>query len=279
MQDFQLYQQILGLSEPWRVKAGKRERPGGEVRVEVECVEKVWACPECGERMHLHEWERRRWRHLDSCQYKTIIEAEVPRVSCERHGTQTVAVPWAEKFGRFTRLFERLAIDLMRECSVLGACQILRINWDEADGIKQRAVQRGLERKAPGVPRRLCVDEKSAARGHDYLTIVANVEEEKPTVEHVAEGRTRESLDGYWRKFGREELERVEAVAMDMWEPYLNSTLEHVPGAEGKVIHDPFHLVKHMNEAVNAVRKQEQAQLAAAGDQTLRGSRQLWLYG
>lgn len=279
MQDFQLYQQILGLSGPWRVKQVTLDRKGSEVRVEVECTETVWGCPECAERMHVHDWERRRWRHLDSCQYQTIIEAEVPRVSCPKHGTQTVAVPWAERFARFTRLFERLAIDMMGECSVAGACEILGISWDEADGIKQRAVKRGLERKVSGVPKRLCVDEKSAARGHEYLTIVANVDGEQTIVEFVAEGRTQESLDGYWQKFGPDQLAGVEAVGMDMWEPYVKSTLTHVPGAPSKIVHDPFHLVKHMNEAVNNVRRQEQARLAKAGDQTLRGSRQLWLYG
>jgi transposase len=279
MQDFQLYQQLLGLAEPWRVKQVTLNHKNREVLIEVECTETMWGCPTCSERMHVHDWERRCWRHLDSCQYKTIIQADVPRVKCAKDGTQTVAVPWAEKFGRFTRLFERLAIDLMRECSVVGACEILRISWDEADGIKQRAVKRGLERKAPGLPRNLCVDEKSAARGHDYLTIVANVDGERTTVEYVAEGRAQENLDAYWKKFGIDELAGVQAVGMDMWEPFISSTLAHVPGAQDKIVHDPFHLVKHMNEAVNDVRKQEHARLTKTGDDTLRGTRQLWLYG
>ena len=65
-------------------------------------------------------------------------------VKCPVHGCQTVAVPWAEKYARFTRLFERLAIDVMLECSITGACAILGISWNEADGIKQRAVKRGV---------------------------------------------------------------------------------------------------------------------------------------
>ena len=131
-----------------------------------------------------------------------------------------------------------------------GACQILRISWDQADGIKQRAVERGLERKAPGIPALLCVDEKSAARGHDYLTVVASVGGERATVEYVGEGRDQESLDAYWQKFTPEELTRIQGVAMDMWEPYINSTLASVPGAEEKIVHDPFHIVQHANKEV-----------------------------
>ena len=112
-----------------------------------------------------------------------------------------------------------------------------------------------------------------------WMRRAANVDGERTTVEFVGEGRAQESLDAYWQKFRAEELAGVQAVAMDMWEPYVKSTLAHVPEAQSKIVHDPFHLAKYMNEAVNDVRKQEQAQLAQAGDDTLGGSRQLWLYG
>jgi transposase len=279
MQDFQLYEQILGDIKPWQVKEVTLQREEAEVTVRLECKEQVWACPECHGRMHIHDWEERRWRHLDSCQFKTILVASVPRVSCAEHGTQTVRVPWAEKYSRFTKLFERLAIDVMLECSVKGACEILGVSWDEADGIKGRAVQRGLERKPVRVNKDLCVDEKSAARGHEYLTVVARVDEEGTTVDYVGEGRKQESLDAYWKQLTSEQLSGIEAVAMDMWEPYVQSTSAHVPGGAEKIVHDPFHMMQHMNGAVNAVRKAEHRALSAQGDDRLAGTRWLWLYG
>lgn len=97
MKDFQLYQQILGLAEPWTVKNVTLKPQEKEVEVEVVCTETMWGCPKCDERMHVHDWEQRSWRHLDSCQFKTVITADVPRVKCQQHGTQTVAVPWAER--------------------------------------------------------------------------------------------------------------------------------------------------------------------------------------
>jgi len=281
MQDFQLYQQILGIGEPWRVVSVTLKCPEREVEVRVECTETMWGCPECQQRMHGHGWEERRWRHLDSCQFKTLIVARVPRVICPEHGAQTVAVPWAEKYARFSRLFERLAIDVMRECSVAGACEILGISWDQADGIKQRAVQRGLARKAPGaVHARLCVDEKSVGRGQNYMTIVAAVEAGQPAkVDYVGEGRTQASLDAYWQQLTADQLAGIKAVGMDLWEPFWTSTVGHVPGAVAKIVHDPYHLVSYMNEAVNAVRKAEHRRLLQQGDTTLTGTRQWWLYG
>jgi transposase len=190
-----------------------------------------------------------------------------------------VAVPWAEKYARFTRLFERFAIDVLLECSITGACSILGISWEEADGIKQRAVKRGLARKVPTVMARLCVDEKGMGRGQDYVTIVAEVTAAGTRVEYVGEERKQASLDAFWEGLTAAQLSGVEAVAMDMWQPYVRSTLAHLPDGASKIVHDPFHLVKYLNEAVNEVRVREHRRLQALGDETLTGTRQWWLYG
>ncbi|MGH8337919.1 MAG: ISL3 family transposase, partial [Gammaproteobacteria bacterium] len=181
--------------------------------------------------------------------------------------------------GRFTAMFERMAIDVMQECSISAACGFLRISWDEADGIKQRAVKRGLERKKPKVHRHLCIDEKSVARGQQYVTLAAAADPEATTVDYVGEGRTQESLDAYWRGLTPEQIQGIEAVAMDMWEPYVLSTIAAVPGGAEKIVHDPFHMMKHMNDAVNDVRKAEHRELKSEGDERLDGTRWLWLYG
>jgi transposase len=269
----------LGLVKPWRVESVALKPKEQAIEVRVSFAETLWGCPQCQERMEIHDYEERRWRHLDSCQFKTIIVSRVPVVRCPKHGAQVVAVPWAEKYGRFTRLFERLAIDVMLECSISGACEILRLSWDEADGIKQRAVKRGLARKPAAVMPRLCVDEKGMGHGQNYLTIVAQVSQEQTTVEYVGEGREAESLDSFWEGLTVPQLAGVAAVAMDMWEPYVTSTQAHVPEAASKIVHDPFHVVKYMNEAVNEVRKSEHRRLQAQGDDILNGTRQLWLYG
>ena len=126
---------------------------------------------------------------------------------------------------------------------------------------------------------RLCVDENGMGRGQDYLTIVAEVTEQQTRVQYVGEERKQASLDAFWESLTAAQLVGVEAVGMDMWEPYVQSTLAHLPGAASKIVHDPFHLVKAMNEAVNKVRQSEHRRLQAAGDDTLNGTRQWWLYG
>ena len=145
MQDTALYQYLLGLNSPWTVSRVQLNVTGQCVDVWAEHPEDaVWACPHCTKTLPLYDHaEERTWRHLDSCQFQTHLHARIPRVACGEHGVVQVTVPWAEPRSRFTLLFERLAIDVLRQCNVTGATKILRISWDEAWGIMVRAVTRG----------------------------------------------------------------------------------------------------------------------------------------
>ena len=95
----------------------------------------------------------------------------------------------------------------------------------------------------------------------------------------IEDDRQERSLNRFWRSLTKEQLTGIETVAMDMWKAYRNSTLRFVPGAEDKIVYDNFHVAKHMNKAVDDVRRSEHAFLQADGDETLKGTRQLWLYG
>lgn len=279
MKDTQLYEWMLGLERPWEVESVALDRANQSIVVKVRCRKTTWVCPDARQRAHVHGYEKRRWRHLDTCQYKTIVEAEVPRLKYPDGKTRMLEVPWADGSSRFTALFERLAIDLLLCCSVSDASRILRVGWDAADAIKSRAVARGLLRAADEVPRRICVDEKSYRKGHEYVTCVASVGVDgKARVVHVADERKQESLAGFFKRFSPEQLGRIEAACIDMWQPYLKALEEHLPGWQSKVAHDPFHLMQHMNKAVNETRKKEHSKLRKQGDDRLKGTRQLWLF-
>lgn len=279
MRDTKLYEQLLGLERPWSVRAVELKLEEGIIEVEVACSNRDWVCPECGKRMHLHGSERRKWRHLDSCQFKTILVADVPRAKCPEHGTTAVKVPWAEKHSRFTALFERLAIDVMGNCSIEAARKYLRLSWDEADHIKAKAVERGLKRKGVVEARAICIDEKSVGRGHDYVSVVMKLTEQGPIVDYIGDGRSEESLDGFWQAQTPEVLEKIRCASMDMWQPYINSVEANLPAGKNAISHDPFHIVMNMNKAVDEVRRQELAWSPASDKAQLKGTRHMWLYG
>ena len=94
---------------------------------------------------------------------------------------------------------------------------------------------------------------------------------------YVAEDREQSSLDGFWSTITAEQRDSIEAVALDMWDPYLASLREHLPEAEKKIVFDKFHIAKHLGEAVDRVRRREHKALKAEGDERLTGTKYDWL--
>ncbi len=254
MRDVELYRHLLGLSAPWTVRSVEFKVAEHRVEVWASHADGVrWPCSECGSELALYDHaEERVWRHLDSCQFMTYLHAQPPRVECPTHGVRQVRLPWAEARARFTTLIERLAIDVLRETDIRGATRIMRISWDEAWHILERAVERGQRAKRPRVTPYLSVDEKAIATGHQYLTLVCGLD--RATVEFVAEDRKQASLEAYFMGLSDDQLAGIEAVALDMWEPYIQAVRAHVQSAESKIVFDRYHFMTHMGQAVDDVR-------------------------
>jgi transposase len=276
MRDKDLYATILGIRSPWHVSGVDVEPGREEVRVTIEANSSArFACPTCDKAAPRYDSRRRSWRHLDTCQFKTLLEADVPRVRCPDHGVVQVHVPWAEPGSGFTALMEALIIDWLKEASIQAVARRLRLTWDQIDGVMQRAVARGLKRRTLSPMARLCVDETSFQKRHEYVTFVTDMK--TGNVVHVADGRNKAVLDDFWRSLSKEQLAAVEVVAMDMCQAYISSTLAHVEGAEKKIAFDRFHVARAINDAVNSVRKQEHRELCARDYPILQRTRSVWI--
>lgn len=275
MKDTDLYAQILGVQSPWHVRAVDLRVADGEVEVLVEHRGTGLECPQCGSASSGYDTRRRRWRHLPTCQYKTILTAEVPRVRCPEHGVKTLHVPWSDPGSGFTALFEALVINWLQEASLSAVARQLDLSWDQVDGVFQRAVRRGLARRRPTLSRRLGVDETSFQRRHEYVTVVADLD--RNVVHYVADGRGTQALLGYYEGFEESQREAIETVSMDMWGPYIAATLTAVPNAASKIAFDKFHVAMHLGKAVDMVRRREHRRLTGQGDETLKGTKYLWL--
>jgi len=119
MQDRELYGRILGIESPWQVERVELKLESGEIHVYLEhAPEANWLCPECSAPSPLYDHQpERRWRHLDTCQYHTILHARPPRAACPEHGVRVVALRWAQASSRFTALFEAVAIAWLKAAS------------------------------------------------------------------------------------------------------------------------------------------------------------------
>jgi transposase len=275
MKDSEFFAQALGLREPWRVKEVKLDMKACKVEVILECDGKVWADPESHQRLHVHGYENRQWRHLDTMQFETVLVAEVPRVKYPDGHTELVAVPWAKPHGRFTLMFEGWALRVLLAAShVSAACELLRLSWDTAQAIMERGVQRGLARRSLEGMERVGIDEKSFRRGQDYVSVLTDLDkgrviEVEPGRDQQSAGRLLESVPPQWR-------EAIKAVAMDMSGGFAAAVREKLPQAD--IVYDRFHVSKLFNEALDQVRRKENKDLLARGDDTLKGTRMEWLF-
>ena len=278
MESNELYQQILGLQSPWFISDVKLDTTAEQIELRVEHPRGTkFCCPECDQSFACYDHvDERQWRPLDSCQYKTILRVSTPRVKCPDHGVKQVSVPWAEKSSRFTLLFERFAIDLLLATqTVKGAMGILRISWDQTWHILTRAVKRGQAKKVAKLMPRIGIDEKAFKKGQSYMTMIYDLD--NSTVEAISEGNNTGSGNACFSQLSEEQIDAVEAIAMDMSAAYVRAAKQSIPLAEEKIVHDRFHVMKLVNEAVDKVRKQEHRELSLEGDKRLAKTKYVWL--
>ena len=165
MDDTALYREVIEITRPWRVDKVELHKETSEVHGHVEWrPDTCFRCPECGK--DCPGTQTRRWRHLDTCQYQTILVAEVPRV----HGVHQVPVPWSEPNSRFTALFESQVIGwLKEEASISAVSRRLGLDWSTTAAIMERAVERGIARRDAVAPRRIGVDETLTNAGSEAM--------------------------------------------------------------------------------------------------------------
>jgi transposase len=279
MTDATIYTQLLALSAPWYIAKIEVDVPGEAAHVFIDHHHAQLPCPSCGRLCNVRDHtEERVFRHLDLWQCSTWLHARIPRTDCPEHGVLRVTTPWAEPGSHFSLAFEGRVILALQACkTVAGASDLMRITWDEAHGIMCRAVKRGLLRRDEVEMPHLGVDEKSYRRGNRFVTILMDLK--RGVVHGTAPGRTKESLISILKTLTPAQQSAVSAIAMDMHDPFRDAVSEHFPAPGPAVVHDRFHMAKHMNEALNDIRKEEAARLASEGSRALVGSRQLWLFG
>ena len=131
------YAQWLGISTPWKFTDVVFDGEHKGVTVFVECASGVaWADPGTGERAEIKDWQERTWRHLDTCQFQTIVTARVPRLLLKNGKSIIASVPWAQRSARVTRALESHAIDALLNCrTVRAASRLTGLGEDQFDGI------------------------------------------------------------------------------------------------------------------------------------------------
>ncbi len=272
----QHYLQILGLKKPWDILNIDLDTENKRLTIDIHTSKGAkLPCPICNKLCSKEDSpSKRKWRHLDTMQFETIITCKVPRVRCPDHGVKTVKVPWASRYSRITLLFERFAIDVINSSkSITSAMKLLRLSWKQIHKIMKLAVARGLDRRGNELIDYVGIDEKSFLKGHSYASILNNLD--KNCVLDVIKDRTQESSTDLLQTLSKKQRKNVQAIALDMWKPFMNAATEVLPNAD--IVHDKYHVVGYLGKAVDLVRKQENRELLKQNNEILKGTKYLWL--
>ena len=271
----ELFRVALGLAEPWVVsKIGfSNEKYQLDLWLDFPAGSR-FACPECGRAdCGVYDSTERAWRHLNFFQHKTFLHARQPRIECPDHGVKTVEVPWARPGAGFTLLMEAFILVLVQ--GGMTAAQAARL-VDEHDTRLWRVLQHYVEKARAEADlsevTTIGVDETSRSKGHNYITVFMDLEEDRRRVVFATEGKDadtvkqfREDLEAHGGK-----AEQVQEACLDMSAAFIRGLTEEFPKAE--LTFDNFHLMQLLTDAVDETRREEQRT-----HPELKGTRYVWL--
>lgn len=271
MRDTSLMQLALGLTPPWTVSSADFDQPAQRLDIHIDFSPgSHFACPVCGAVCAVHDTEQKTWRHLDFFQHQAYLHARVPRVRCGTHGVRQVAVPWARPGAGFTLLFEALLMALVSAMPVKAVAELVGEHDTRLWRVIHHYVDAARARSDLSEVRHVAVDETASRRGHNYVTLFADVDQAR--VVFVAEGKDAATVPAFAANLTEHggDPEAVTEVCIDMSPAFIKGVGETLPNAA--VTFDKFHAVKLVNDAVDQVRREEQKKQTL-----LRGSRYIWL--
>lgn len=233
-------------------------------------------CGICRQRCReVHDIRREReWRDLSMRKLPLKLRYRPRRVECPRCGVRVEDFPWAEPWARVTTALSNAVAVLARELSWQGTAREYGLNWKSVATIVKRAVQYGLKHRARPPVHAIGIDEVSRRKGQVYLTVVYDLE--RRVLLWVGDGRSEEGvLPFFTKEMGKRRCRTLRVVCMDMWAPYAKLVRDHAVKAQ--ILFDRFHIVKHLNEAVDAARRDLRRRLTSKERVDFKGTRWLLL--
>jgi transposase len=174
---------------------------------------------------------------------------------------------------RMTRAFIRFALDLLFHCTIDATAEILGVSWYTVKDLHKEK----LKKMYPDIPyeeiRIIGIDEFSIRKGHEYMTIVTDLE--SGIILYAVAGKNKEAILPFLKKLAIK-APNLKAVAMDLGDAFTAAVKEALPNAS--IVYDHFHVTALINKSIDDIRKEQQALTDKKGMKTIKGSRYLLLY-
>jgi transposase len=270
----ELFQAALGLSEPWQVTRTVFDAAARRLDLYLDFPKGArFACPEGDQpACPVHDSEAKRWRHLDFFQHQAYLHARVPRVICPTHGTRQVALPWARPGSGFTLLMEALLMSMLAQMPVRAVAVLVGEHDTRLWRLLHHHVEQARAKLDLRQVTRVGVDETSAKRGQDYVSLFVDLDAPKPRVVFATEGRDHTTVARFAADLAAHggDPTRVRDVSADMSPAFERGVRASLPHAY--LTYDRYHLASHATNAVDEVRRAEAKQRPE-----LTGTRYAWL--
>jgi len=185
------------------------------------------------------------------------------RVDCRRCGVKVEEVPWGTGKHQLTKAYMLYLAQWARKLSWKETAQSFHTSWEKVHQAVAYVVEWGLVHRQLGPIRAIGVDEIAYGKGHQYLTLVYQIESNCTRLLWVGEKRTKEAFQKFFDLIGTELAQRIEFVCSDMWKPYLDLIEKNCTNALN--ILDRFHVVAKLNLAIDEIRAGEARQLIKDG--------------
>jgi len=202
---------------------------------------------------------------------RVCLELEIRRVSCRRCGEVK-----QEKFAFLANnpfYTKRFAYYVGKRCStstVKDVAQELHLNHKTVNVLEKQYMREKLRRAGNPKPKTIGIDEISIRKGHSYRIIVTDLERKRPIWFGGAD-RSEESLKFFYEWLGPKRIKGIGLAVMDMWKPFEKATRERAPQAA--ILYDKFHVLRHLNEAMDKIRKSEYYRLRGEDRKFIKGQK------
>lgn len=193
------------------------------------------------------------------------------RVECTSCGkVKRERLEWLSGNPFYTKRFAFYVGRRCREASIKSVAQELKLDWKTVKDLEKQYMAEQLRRTGCPAPAVIGIDELSVRKGHTYRIIVSDLVRERP-IWFGGVDRSQQSMDGFYQWLGPRKRRRVRLAVMDMWRPFTQSTQEQVPAAA--ILYDKFHILRHLGEALDQVRRQEYARQSGSKRRFIKGQR------
>jgi len=223
----------------------------------------------------IHARTRRFVRDLKFGDCSMLLQVEHRKIRCHRcRMVRIEALEFVDAGARVTRRLAAYAAQLCQAgLSVEAVARHLDLDPKTVKAIDKKALQAEFGNTTYDGLKRLAIDEIAVKKGHNYMTVVLDYDTGR--VIWMGEGRQTATIDKFFEAMPAEVRDGIEAVAIDMGEPYIQSVTRWCPRAD--IVFDLFHVVKAFNKVIDDIRNQEYRKANAAGRETLKGSKYLFL--